>query len=160
MVRGLYARSRMKQPARAIPAWAIQFIVGIALVLLAIGLFSAVVGTAVRGPGQFFDELGRTVSRLAPKEQSDLRSDEQLRAVIAAMPEGKVRVGSIVEEQDRVVFTVTADRAAVKAAIKPGDELRLDRDTGEVEIVPTGVPGVIDELQRRLQELKERFFGK
>ena len=150
----------MKQPARVVPAWAIQFLVGIALVLLAIGIFSALVGTAVRGPGQFFDELGRTVSRLAPQPQSDLRSDEHLRAVIRAMPDGKVRVGSIVEEQDRVVFTVTADRAAVKAAIKPGDELRLDRNTGEVEIVPTGIPGVIDELQRRLQELKERFFGK
>ncbi|HEX4744673.1 MAG TPA: hypothetical protein VFW12_08395 [Candidatus Limnocylindria bacterium] len=150
----------MERPTRVVPAWAIQFIVGIALVLLAVGLFSALVGTAVRGPGQFFEELGRTVSRLAPQPQSDLRSDEQLRAVIAAMPEGKLRVGSIVEEQDRVVFTVTADRAAVKAAIKPGDELRLDRTTGEVEIVPTGIPGVVDELQRRLQELKERFFGK
>ena len=150
----------MEKRARVVPAWAIQFIVGIALVLLAVGLFSALVGTAVRGPGQFFEELGRTVSRLAPQPQSDLRSDEQLRAVIAAMPEGKLRVGSIVEEQDRVVFTVTADRAAVKAAIKPGDELRLDRTTGEVEIVPTGIPGVVDELQRRLQELKERFFGK
>ena len=150
----------MEKPTRAVPAWAIQFIVGIALVLLAIGLFSALVGTAVRGPGQFFEELGRTVSRLAPQPQADVRSDEQLRAVIAAMPEGKIRVGSIVEEQDRVVFTVTADRAAVKAAIKPGDELRLDRNTGQVEIVPTGIPGVVDELQRRLQELKERFFGK
>ena len=150
----------MEEPTRAVPAWAIQFIVGIALVLLAIGLFSALVGTAVRGPGQFFEELGRTVSRLAPQPQADLRSDEQLRAVIAAMPEGKVRVGSIVEEQDRVVFTVTADRAAVKAAIRPGDELRLNRNTGEVEIAPTGLPGVVDELQRRLQELKERFFGK
>jgi hypothetical protein len=161
MVRGLYARSRMQQqPSRAVPGWAIQFLVGIAVVLIAIGLFAALVGTAVRGPGAFFDELGRTVSRLAPQPQADLRSDEDLRAVIGAMPEGKVRVGSIVEEQDRVVFTVTADRSAVKAAIKPGDELRLDRDTGEVEIVPTGIPGVVDELQRRLQELKERFFGK
>jgi len=160
MVRGLYARSRMKQPARVVPAWAVQFLVGIAVVLFAIGLFAALIGTAARGPGQFFEELGRTVSRLAPQPQADLRSDEHLRKVIAAMPDGKMRVGSIVEEQDRVVFTVTADRAAVKAAIKPGDELRLNRNTGEVEIVPTGIPGVVDEFQRRLQELKERFFGK
>lgn len=150
----------MKQAPRIVPAWAIQFLVGIAVVLVAVGLFAALIGTAARGPGQFFDELGKTVSRLAPQPQSDLRSDEQLRAVIRAMPEGKVRVGSIVEEQDRVVFTVTADRAAVKAAIKPGDELRLNRTTGQIEIVPTGIPGVVDELQRRLQELKERFFGK
>ena len=158
MVRGLYARSRMRQ--RVVPAWAIQFLVGIALVLVAIVIFSALVGTAVRGPGQFFDELGRTVSRLAPQEPADIKSDEELRAVIRAVPDGQLRVGSIVEEQDRVVFTVTADRDAVKAAIKPGDEVRVNRDTGAVEIAPTGVPGVIDELQRRLQELKERFFGR
>lgn len=160
MVRGLYARSRMKQAPRIVPVWAIQFLVGIAVVLFAVGLFAALIGTAARGPGQFFDELGKTVSRLAPQPQSDLRSDEQLRGVIKAMPDGKVRVGSIVDEQDRVVFTVTADRAAVKAAIKPGDELRLNRTTGQVEIVPTGIPGVLDNLQRQLQELKERFFGK
>lgn len=160
MVRGLYARSRMKQAPRIVPAWAIQFLVGIAVVLVAIGLFAALVGTAVSGPGQFFEELGKTVSRLAPQAQADLRSDEHLRAVIKAMPDGKVRVGSILDEQDRVVFTVTADRSAVKAAIKPGDELRLNRTTGEVEIIPTGIPGVIDQLQRGLQDLKERFFGK
>ena len=160
MVRGLYARSRMKPAPRIVPVWAIQFLVGIAVVLFAVGLFAALIGTATRGPSQFFEELGKTVSRLAPQPQSDLRSDEQLRGVIKAMPDGKVRVGSIIDEQDRVVFTVTADRAAVKAAIKPGDELRLNRTTGEVEIVPTGIPGVLDNLQRQLQELKERFFGK
>ena len=160
MVRGLYARSRMQPRARVVPGWAIQFAVGVVVVLLAVALFAALVGTAVRGPGQFFDELGRTVSRLAPQEPADVRSDEELRAVIRAVPDGRLRVGSVVEEQDRVVFTVTADRAAVKAAIKPGDELRLHRDTGAIEIAPTGIPGALDELQRRLQELKERFFGK
>lgn len=159
MVRGLYARSCMKPAPRIVPAWAIQFLVGIAVVLVAIGLFAGLVGTAVRGPGQFFEELGKTVSRLAPQPQADIRSDEDLRAVIKAMPDGKVRVGSIVDEQDRVVFTVTADRSAVKADIKPGDELRLNRNSGAVEIVPTGVPGVLDNLQRALEDLRKKFFG-
>ncbi len=150
----------MKQAPRIVPVWAIQFLVGIAVVLFAVGLFAALIGTAARGPGQFFEELGRTVARLAPQPQADLRSDEHVRAVIRSTPDGKLRVGSIVDEQDRVVFTVTADRGAVRAAIKPGDELRLHRSTGEVEIVPTGIPGVLDQLQRGLQDLKERFFGK
>ena len=150
----------MKESRRAVPAWAIQLLVGIAVVLFAVGLFAALVGTAVRGPGQFFEELGRTVARIAPQPQADLRSDEHIRGLIRAMPEGKARVGSIVEEQDRIVFTVTADRGAVKAAVKPGDELRLNRTTGEVEIVPTGLPGVVDRLQQAIDSLKERFFGK
>ena len=74
------------------------------------------------------------------------------------MPEGKLRVGTIVEEQDRVVFTITADRSAVRAAVRPGDELRIGRD-GNVEIVPTGIPGVIDSLQRAIEDLKRKFFG-
>lgn len=150
----------MKESRRVVPAWAIQFLVGIAVVLFAIGLFAALVGTAVRGPGQFFEELGRTVARIAPQPQADLRSDEHVRGLIRAMPEGKARVGSIVEEQDRIVFTVTADRGAVKATVRPGDELRLNRTTGEVEIVPTGLPGVVDRLQQAIDSLKERFFGK
>ena len=140
--------------------WAVQLIVGMAIVLFAIAMFAALVGTAVRGPGQFFEELGRTVSRVAPQPQADLTTDEQVRSLIRAMPEGKARVASIVEEQDRVVFTVTADRAAVKAAVRPGDELRLHRNTGEVEIVPTGIPGAIDRLQQAIDALKERFFGR
>jgi hypothetical protein len=28
-----------------------------------------------------------------------------------------------------------------------------------VEIVPTGIPGVIDSLQRAIEDLKKRFFG-
>lgn len=150
----------MKESRRLVPVWAIQFLVGIAVVVFAVGLFVALVGTAVRGPGQFFEELGRTVARVAPQPQADLRTDEHVRGLIRAMPEGKARVGSIVEEQDRIVFTVTADRGAVKAAVKPGDELRLNRTTGEVEIVPTGLPGVVDRLQQAIDSLKERFFGK
>jgi hypothetical protein len=143
---------------RHVPSWAAQFAIGMALVLVAIALFSALLGVAVRGPSAFFDELGRTVARLAPQPQPDVRDDAQLRAVIKAMPDGKIQVGSIVEEKDLVVFTVTASRAAVKAAVKPGDQLRIARD-GSVEIVPTGIPGFFDQLRRNVEDLKRRFFG-
>jgi len=108
--------------------------------------------------GSFFDELGRSVARLAPQPQPDLRSDAELKALIRAMPDGTLAVGSVVEETDEVVFTVTAPRAAVKALVKPGDRLRIARD-GSVEIVPTGIPGLFDQLQRNVEDLKRRFFG-
>lgn len=149
----------MRQPARrVVPTWAVQFVVGLFVVLIAVGLAAALLGPVVRGPTAFFDELGRTISRIAPQPQADIRTDEQLKSVIRAMPEGKLRVGTIVEEQNRVVFTITADRAAVKAAVRPGDEVRIGKD-GDVEIVPTGIPGVIDSLQRAIDDLKRRFFG-
>ena len=144
---------------RYVPVWAIQLTVGLVLVLLAVGLFAALIGTVVRGPTAFFDELGKTVSRVAPQPRSDIRSNDELKALIRAMPDGRLRVGSIIEEQDRVVFTVTADRSAVRATIRPGDQLRIG-GSGEVEIVPTGIPGVIDDLGRKLEELRKRFFGK
>ena len=149
----------MKQPIkRFVPVWAFQFVVGIFVVLIAVGVAATLLGPVLRGPTAFFDELGKTISRVAPQPQADLRGDEQLKAVIKAMPEGKLRVGTIVEEQNRVVFTITADRPAVKAAVRPGDELRIARD-GSVEIVPTGIPGVIDSLQRAIEDLKRKFFG-
>ncbi len=129
-----------------------------AIVLIAVAAFAALLGTAVRGPTAFFDELGKTVTRLAPQPRPDLRDDAQLKAMIRSMPDGKLRVGSIVEDKDLVVFTVTAPRAAVRASVKPGDELRIGRD-GNVEIVPTGIPGVLDQLQRGIEDLKRRFFG-
>jgi hypothetical protein len=70
-----------------------------------------------------------------------------------------LRVASVVADQDRVVFTVTADRAAVRAAVQPGDELRLSR-SGEVEIVPTGVPGLVDRIQQAIEDLRRSWFGK
>jgi hypothetical protein len=143
---------------RHIPSWAIQFGVGLALVLIAIALFAALLGAAVRGPTAFFDELGKSVARLGPQAQPDLRDDAQLKALIKAMPDGKITVGSVVEDKNEVVFTVTAPRAAVKAAVKPGDQLRIARD-GSVEIVPTGIPGLLDQLQRTVEDLKRRFFG-
>jgi hypothetical protein len=143
---------------RRIPSWAIQFTVGIALVLIAIAVFAALLTTAVRGPAAFFDELGKTVARLAPQPQPAIRDDAQLKVLIKAMPDGKIQVGSVVEDRDEVVFTVTAPRSAVHAAVKPGDELRIGRD-GNVEIVPTGIPGLIDQLQRNIDDLKRRFFG-
>ena len=149
----------MKQPVRKfVPIWAFQFVIGIFLVLIAVGIAVALLGPVLRGPTAFFDELGKTISRIAPQPQPDLRNDEQLKVVIKAMPEGKLRVGTIVDEQNRVVFTITADRAAVKAAVRPGDELRIAKD-GSVEIVPTGIPGVIDQLQRAIDDLKRKFFG-
>jgi len=143
---------------RVVPVWAVQFLIGIFVVLVAVALAAALLGPIVRGPTAFFDELGKTISRIAPQPQADLRSDDQLKAVIKAMPEGKLRVGTLVDDQNRVVFTVTADRAVVKAAVRPGDELRIARD-GSVEIVPTGIPGVIDSLQRAIDDLKRKFFG-
>jgi len=149
----------MRSPVkRLVPVWAFQFVVGIFVVLIAVGVAATLLGPVLRGPTAFFDELGKTISRVAPQPQADLRGDEQLKAVIKAMPEGKLRVGTIVEEQNRVVFTITADRPAVKAAVRPGDELRIARD-GSVEIVPTGIPGVIDSLQRAIEDLKRKFFG-
>lgn len=138
--------------------WAIQFLIGIFVVLVAVALAVTLLGPIVRGPTAFFDELGKTMSRIAPQPQADIRNDEQLKVVIKAMPQGKLRVGTIVDEQNRVVFTITADRSAVKAAVQPGDELRIARD-GSVEIVPTGIPGVIDSLQKAMEDLKKRFFG-
>jgi predicted metalloprotease with PDZ domain len=138
--------------------WALQFVIGIFVVLIAIGVAIALLGPVMRGPTAFFDELGRTINRMAPQPQADIRTDEQLKAVIKAMPAGKLRVGTIVEEQNRVLFTITADRSAVKAAVRPGDELRIARD-GSVEIVPTGLPGVIDSLQKAIDDLKRKFFG-
>ena len=143
---------------RFVPMWAVQFLIGIFVVLIAVALAAALLGPIVRGPTAFFDELGRTISRIAPQPQADLRGDEQLKAVIKSMPEGKLRVGTIVDDQNRVVFTITADRSVVKAAVRPGDELRIARD-GSVEIVPTGLPGVIDSLQKAIDDLKKRFFG-
>jgi len=149
----------MKQVSkRLIPMWAVQFVIGAMIVLLAVGIAAALLGPVMRGPTAFFDELGKTMSRIAPQPQADLRGDDQIKAVIKAMPQGKLRVGTIVDEQNRVVFTITADRSAVKAAVQPGDELRIARD-GSVEIVPTGIPGVIDSLQRAIDDLKRKFFG-
>jgi hypothetical protein len=114
--------------------WALQFVIGMFAVLLAVGLFVAL--------------IGKTVARIAPQPQADIRSDAALKAVIKAMPDGHLRVASVVADQDRVVFTVTADRAAVRAAVQAGDDLRLSR-TGDVEIVPTGIPGLVDRIQQR-----------
>lgn len=148
----------MKRGAAFLPLWALQFVIGIFAVLLAVGLFAALVGSVVRGPQTFFDEVGKTVSRIAPQPQADIRSDAELKAVIKAMPDGRLRVASVAGEQDRVIFTVTADRAAVKAAAQAGDELRLSR-TGEVEIAPTGIPGLVDRLQQAIEELRRSWFG-
>ena len=150
----------VKRAGAFLPLWALQFVLGIFAVLLAVGLFAALIGSVVRGPQTFFDEVGKTVTRLAPQPQADIRSDAELKAVIKAMPDGRLRVASVVADQDRVVFTVTADRAAVRAAAQAGDELRLSRTTGEVEIAPTGIPGLVDRLQQAIDDLRRSWFGK
>ncbi|MGH2492759.1 MAG: hypothetical protein ACRDF9_14780 [Candidatus Limnocylindria bacterium] len=149
----------MKRAGPFLPLWALQFVLGIFAVLLAVGLFAALIGSVVRGPQTFFDEVGKTVARVAPQPQADIRTDAELKAVIKAMPDGRLRVASVVAEQDRVVFTVTADRGAVRAAVQSGDELRLSR-TGEVEIAPTGIPGLVDRIQQAIDELRRSWFGK
>ena len=150
----------MKRAGAFLPIWALQFVIGMFAVLLAVGLFAALIGSVVKGPQNFFDEVGRTVARVAPQPQADMRSDADLKAVIKALPDGRLRVASVVADQDRVVFTVTADRAAVKAAVQSGDELRVSRTTGEVEIAPTGIPGLVDRLQQAIEDLRKSWFGK
>ena len=150
----------MKRAGTFLPIWALQFVIGMFAVLLAVGLFAALIGSVVKGPQNFFDEVGRTVARVAPQPQADMRSDADLKAVIKALPDGRLRVASVVADQDGVVFTVTADRAAVKAAVQSGDELRLSRTTGEVEIAPTGIPGLVDRLQQAIEDLRKSWFGK
>ncbi len=149
----------MKRAGAFLPLWALQFVIGMFAVLLAVGLFAALIGSVVRGPATFFDEVGKTVARIAPQPQADIRSDAELKAIIKALPDGRLRVASVVADQDRVVFTVTADRAAVKAAVQPGDELRLSR-SGEVEIAPTGIPGLVDRIQQAIEDLRRSWFGK
>ena len=149
----------MKRAGTFLPLWALQFVIGMFAVLLAVGLFAALIGSVVRGPSTFFDEVGKTVARIAPQPKADIRSDADLKAVIRALPDGRLRVASIITEQDRVVFTVTADRAAVKAAVQPGDELRISR-SGDVEIAPTGIPGLVDRIQQAIDDLRRSWFGK
>jgi hypothetical protein len=148
----------VKRAGTFLPMWALQFVIGMFAVLLAVGLFAALIGSVVRGPATFFDEVGKTVARIAPQPQADIRSDADLKAVIKGLPDGRLRVASIIADQGRVVFTVTADRAAVKAAVQAGDELRLSR-TGEVEIAPTGIPGLVDRLQQAIEDLRRSWFG-
>jgi hypothetical protein len=48
----------------------------------------------------------------------------------------------------------------VKAAVQSGDELRVSRTTGEIEIAPTGIPGLVDRLQQAIEDLRKSWFGK
>jgi hypothetical protein len=142
-----------------VPLWALQFGVGLVLVVVVSVVAIGALSSASRIPGEFFDALGRTVHNVLPKEGPDLSTDAEVRAVIRAMPSGKLRVATVVPEDDVVVFTVTAKRSAVHAAVGPGDQLRLNRDTGEVEIAPQGIPGMLDQLRQQLEDLRRRFFG-
>ncbi len=146
---------KLRAASRLVPTWAAQLVVGLVVVLVAVGVFAAVVGSVARGPSAFFDDVGRTVSRVIPQPRADVRTDDQLKALIGAMPDGRLRVAAIVDDQDRVVFTLTADKRAVRAVVRPGDELRIARD-GSVEVAPTGIPGLLDQLQRELDKIFRR----
>ena len=144
--------------AAFVPFWAWQFVIGIVIVLLAVTVFSLLVGAALRVPSSFLDDIGKTMSRVAPQPTVDASSEDQLKKLIAAMPQGKLRVATVDAERGRVIFTITADRAAVHAAVQPGDELRLAKD-GTVEIAPTGIPGLLDQLGKAMDDLKKKWFG-
>jgi len=138
--------------------WAWQFVIGAVVVVIAVTIFVLLIGAALRVPGSFLDEVGKTVSRVAPQPGADVASEEQLKKVIAAMPQGKLRVATVDAEHGRVIFTITVDRSAVKAAVQPGDELRLN-ESGDVEIAPTGIPGLLEQLGKAMEDLKKQFFG-
>jgi hypothetical protein len=144
--------------AAFIPFWAWQFVIGIVIILLAVTVFSLLVGAALRVPSSFLDDIGKTMARVAPQPAVDVSSEEQLKKLIAAMPQGKLRVATVDAEHGQVIFTITTDRAAVRAAVQPGDELRLAKD-GSVEIAPTGIPGLLDQLGRAMEDLKKKWFG-
>ncbi len=144
--------------AAYVPFWAWQFLIGVVIVLLAVAIFATLAGAALRVPSNFLDEVGRTVARVAPQPGPDLSSEEQLKKVVAAMPQGKLRVATVDAERGQVIFTITADRAAVHAVAQPGDELRIGKD-GKVEVVPTGIPGLLDQLGRAMEDLKKKWFG-
>jgi hypothetical protein len=145
--------------ASFVPFWAWQFLGGSVVVLLAVSVFAVVAGAALRIPSSFLDDVGRAVSRIAPQPSADLGNEEALKKAIVAMPSGRLRVATVDAEHGRVVFTVTAERSAVHAAVQPGDELRIARD-GSVEIAPTGVAGFFDQLQRAMDDLKKKWFGQ
>jgi hypothetical protein len=142
-----------------VPFWAWQFVIGAVVVLLAITIASTLIGAAMRVPSAFLDDVGKAVSRIAPQPGSDIEKEDQLKKVIAAMPNGRLRVATVDAEHDRVVFTVTVDRSAVHAAVQPGDELRLSKD-GAMEIAPTGVPALMEQLGKAMDELKKKWFGQ
>lgn len=158
VVRRLPGHPAVKRAAY-VPFWAWQFAIGVVVVLLAVAVFATVVGAALRAPSGFLDEIGRTVARVVPQQNADIGSEAELRAVITAMPRAKLRVATVDAEHGRVIFTVTAERSAVRAAVQPGDELRIGSN-GEVEIVPTGIPGLVDQLGRAMDELRRKWFGK
>ena len=142
-----------------VPFWAWQFVIGAVVVLLAITIASTLIGAAMRVPSAFLDDVGKAVSRVAPQPGADVETEDQLKKVIAAMPSGKLRVATVDAEHNRVVFTITAERSAVHAAVQPGDELRLSRD-GNMEIAPTGVPALMEQLGKAMEDLKKKWFGQ
>jgi hypothetical protein len=139
--------------------WAWQFVAGIVVLLIAVTIFALLVGAAIRVPSAFLDDVGKAVARVAPQPGADVAQEDQLKKVIAAMPNGKLRVATVDAEHGRVVFTITVERPAVRAAVQPGDELRLAKD-GSVEIAPTGIPAFMEQLGQAMEALKRKWFGQ
>ena len=142
-----------------VPFWAWQVVIGAVVVLLAITIASTLIGAAMRVPSAFLDDVGRAVSRIAPQPGADVEKEDQLKKVIAAMPNARLRVATVDAEHNRVIFTVTVERSAVHAAVQPGDEVRIAKD-GSMEIAPTGVPALMEQLGRAMEELKRKWFGE
>jgi hypothetical protein len=145
--------------AAFVPMWAWQFVAGIVVLLIAVTIFALLVSAAIRVPSAFLDDVGKAVARVAPQPGADVAQEDQLKKVIAAMPNGKLRVATVDAEHGRVVFTITVERPAVRAAVQPGDELRLAKD-GSVEIAPTGIPAFMEQLGQAMDELKRKWFGQ
>ncbi|TME39178.1 MAG: hypothetical protein E6I57_07995 [Chloroflexi bacterium] len=73
-----------------VPFWAWQFVIGAVVVLLAITIASTLIGAAMRVPSAFLDDVGKAVSRVAPQPGADVETEDQLKKVITAMPNGKL----------------------------------------------------------------------
>jgi len=142
-----------------VPFWAWQLVIGAIVVLLVVILGSTLIGAAMRVPSAFLDDVGKAVSRIAPQPGADIEKEDQLKQLIASMPNGKLRVATVDAEHNRVVFTITVERSAVRAAVQPGDEIRVTRD-GRMEIAPTGVPALMEQLGKAMEELKRKWFGQ
>src|SRR5262245_3901225 len=84
----LLASWTMKRAA-FVPFWAWQFLGGTVVVLIAVSVFAVVVGAAIRVPSSFLDDIGKTVARIAPQPRPDVASEDQLKKVITAMPNGR-----------------------------------------------------------------------
>ena len=145
--------------AAFVPFWAWQFVIGIVIILLAVTVFSLLVGAALRVPSSFLDDIGKTMARVAPQPTVDVSSEEQLKKVIAAMPQGKLRVATVDAEHGQVIFTITdrpgggACRRAAGRRAPPGEgRERRDRAYWDSRAPRPA-------RQSAMEDLKKKWFG-